>query len=77
MYTETKTNHFVEPRRVLERVPDVNQVLPFLLLLGSDEGEAVHQVLDVGPEVFDGLQPVGEIPIKKTKRRLYSEHLDH
>ena len=52
--------------RIFKAILDINQGPSFVLLLGFDAGQLDGQVLDVGPEMLDGPQSVGEITEIKT-----------
>ena len=59
---EGGTHHFVESRRVLERVRDLDELSPLLLLIRGDEAQLGAEVLHVAAEVLHHLEALAEVP---------------
>jgi hypothetical protein len=61
----SSTHHFADSRRVLQRVPNINERPPLFVLLLLDDSELRVQVVDVVSKVLDGLETFAEIPAER------------
>ena len=62
------THHFVEARRVLERVGNIDELPPLLLLIGGDVYQLRAQVLHVAAKVLHHSEALAEVPETKDQR---------
>ncbi len=64
----SRTHHFANPGRVLQRAPDVCQRPPLVVQVLLDAAELGGEALDKVAKVFDRLQALAEVPGFRIKK---------